>query len=329
MDRPKEKTLKTIGAMIPLYNESECLSELYKRLSAVLSSISENGKRYDYRILFINDGSTDDSIEIIRTMREKDKRVDYLDLARNYGKEIAMAAGFDFVKGDAVIILDADLQDPPELIPEMVKYWEEGYDDVYGKRKSREGESWLKKKTSKWFYYLLQKTTKIKIQKDTGDFRLLSRRAVEALKKYRESNRYTKGFFSLIGFKKKEILFDRDPRAAGTTKWNYLNLMGLAVEGITSFTSIPLRLSTFLGFIIAVAGFLYMIFIILKTIILGDPVGGYPSLVSIILLLGGIQLISLGIIGEYLGRIFDEVKRRPLYFINEYNGKYANPGNGL
>lgn len=307
-------TSKTITAMIPVYNEEECLPTLYERLKNILETLP-----YQWEILFINDGSRDTSLQIMKNLRLSDKRVNYLNLSRNYGKEIAMCAGFDYVKGDAVVILDADLQDPPELIPQMVKYWEEGYDDVYGKRKSRDGESWIKKSTSTIFYKILQKMTKVEIQQNTGDFRLLSRRAVEAMKQYRETRRYTKGFFSLIGFKKKEILFDRLPRIAGTTKWNYFSLINLAVEGFTSFSSFPLRLSSYFGFLAALIGLIFMVYIIIKTLAFGDPVAGYPSIISIILLLGGIQLISIGVIGEYLGRVFDETKKRPLYFIDEYN----------
>lgn len=308
--------MKMITALIPAYNEEECLYQLYDRLTSVLNSI----ENYNYEILFINDGSKDNTLEILKELNKKDNRVQYVNLARNYGKEIAMAAGFDYAKGDAVIILDADLQDPPELIPEMVKYFEEGYDDVYGRRKSRDGESWLKKSTSKLFYKMLQSVTKVNILKDTGDFRLLSRRAVEALKKYKEQRRYTKGFFALIGFKKKEILFDRDARIAGKTKWNYFGLLNLAIEGITSFSTFPLRVSSILGIIIAFFSFLYIIFIVFKTLVFGEDVQGYPTMMSVILFLGGIQLLSIGIIGEYLGRIFDEVKNRPLYLVEQYSG---------
>lgn len=305
-----------ISALIPAYNEEECLHELYKRVSDVLSKL----EKYDYEILIINDGSKDKTLEILKELNKNDSHLQYVNLARNYGKEIAMAAGLDYVKGDVVVILDADLQDPPELIPEMLSYYEEGYDDVYGRRKSRKGETWLKKTTSKLFYKLLQKSTRVDILKDTGDFRLLSRRAVEALKQYKEQRRYTKGFFALIGFKKKEFLYDRDPRIAGYTKWNYFNLFNLAIEGITSFSTFPLRLSSFLGIIVASVGFIYIVFLVLKTLIFGEVVRGYPTLLSVIIFLGGIQLLSLGVIGEYLGRIFDEVKNRPLYFVEKYSG---------
>ena len=307
---------KLISALIPAYNEEECLHELYKRVTAVLSKL----ENYYYEILIINDGSKDKTLEILQELHDKDNHIQYVNLARNYGKEIAMAAGFDYVKGDVVVILDADLQDPPELIPDMISYYEAGYDDIYGRRKSRKGETWLKKTTAKLFYKLLQKSTRVDILKDTGDFRLLSRRAVEALKKYKEQRRYTKGFFALIGFKKKEFLYDRDSRVAGQSKWNYFNLFNLAIEGITSFSNFPLRLSSFLGIIVAAFGFIYIVFLVLKTLIFGEPVRGYPTLLSVIIFLGGIQLLSLGVIGEYLGRIFDEVKNRPLYFVEKYSG---------
>jgi polyisoprenyl-phosphate glycosyltransferase len=307
--------MKTLTILIPAYNEEEVLHQLYDRLNSVLSSIPH----YEFEILFVNDGSTDQTLSIIKQLRKGDQRISYIDLSRNFGKEIAMIAGLDYAKGDAVIIIDADLQDPPELIPEMIRYWELGYDDVYAKRRSRAGESWLKKWTAKKFYRLLKKTTRIPIQEDTGDFRLLDRRCVEALKKMRESQRYTKGMFSWIGYNKKEILFDRDPRAAGKTKWNYFKLLDLAIEGITSFTTLPLRLSSIFGMVISLIAFIYMIWIITKTLLIGEPVKGYPSLMSVILFLGGIQLLSLGIIGEYLGRIFNETKNRPLYFVDEYN----------
>ena len=308
-----EKKLITI--LVPAYNEQDVLNMLYERLSKLINSITN----YDFEILFINDGSKDDTLNIIKNLRNLDKRVCYLNLSRNYGKEIAMIAGLDYSKGDAVIIIDADLQDPPELIPEMIKYWEQGYDDIYAKRKSRKGETWLKKFTSKMFYKTLQSVTKIEIQKDTGDFRLLDRRSVEALKQVRESHRYTKGLFSWIGYNKKEILFERDKRAAGKTKWNYKKLIDLSIDGLTSFTTAPLRWSAIIGLLVSLAGFIYMLVIIMKTIIYGVDVPGYASTMVVTLFLGGIQLIFLGIIGEYLGRAFYETKNRPIYFVDTYN----------
>lgn len=311
----EQEKKKLITILVPAYNEQEVLHLLYDRL---VKLINEN-TGYDFEILLVNDGSKDKTFEIMQELREKDKRFCYLNLSRNFGKEIAMIAGLDYCNGDAVVIIDADLQDPPELIPEMIKYWEEGYDDVYAKRKSREGETWLKKFTSKMYYKVLQGFTRIEIQKDTGDFRLLDRRCVEALKSMRENQRYTKGLFSIIGYNKKEILYDRDPRAAGQTKWNYGKLIDLSIDGITSFTTSPLRWAAILGIMISGVAFIYMIYIIIKTLATGIDVPGYASLMVVILFLGGIQLIFLGIIGEYLGRTFNESKHRPLYFIERYN----------
>ena len=313
-----EKKLVTI--LVPAYNEEDVLNMLYDRLSQLMNSTTN----YDFEILFINDGSKDNTLNIMKELREHDKRVCYLNLSRNFGKEIAMIAGLDYAKGDAVIIIDADLQDPPELIPEMLKYWEEGYDDVYARRKSRRGESWLKKFTSKMYYKTLQSVTRIEIQKDTGDFRLLDRRCVEALKQFRESQRYTKGLFSWIGYNKKEILYDRDPRAAGKTKWNYKKLIDLSIDGLTSFTTAPLRWSAIIGLLVSLCGFIYMLVIILKTLISGVDVPGYASIMVVTLFLGGIQLIFLGVIGEYLGRAFYETKNRPIYFVDTYNEHREN-----
>ena len=311
----EQEKKKLVTILVPAYNEQEVLHLLYDRLEKLMN---EN-TNYDFEVLLVNDGSKDKTFKIMQELREKDKRVCYLNLSRNFGKETAMIAGLDYCKGDAVVIIDADLQDPPELIPEMIKYWEEGYDDVYAKRKSREGETWLKKFTSKMYYRVLQGFTRIEIQKDTGDFRLLDRRCVEALKSMRENQRYTKGLFSIIGYNKKEILYDRDPRAAGQTKWNYGKLIDLSIDGITSFTTSPLRWAALIGCGVSVIGFIYMLYIIIKTIVTGIDVPGYASLMVVILFLGGIQLIFLGIIGEYLGRTFNESKHRPLYFIERYN----------
>ena len=307
---------EVLSIIIPMYNEEESLPYLYDRLVR----LGEKIEHYTLEFLFVNDGSSDNSLNMVKELREIDARVCYLSLSRNFGKEAAMGAAFDYVNGDSVVIIDADLQDPPELILEMLKYYEEGYDDVYAKRKSREGETWLKKMTSKTFYRVLHTVSRVPIQQDTGDFRLLSRRAIEALKSFPEKQRYTKGMFSLIGFKKIAIEFDRDPRVAGSTKWNYFKLMELAIEGITSFTLAPLRISTYIGIITSLCAMIYATFIFIKTVIYGIDVPGYASLMCVVLFLGGVQLLCLGVIGEYLGRIFIEAKARPLYFIDEYSG---------
>lgn len=307
--------MKTITILIPAYNEAPVLDRLYDRLDKLTKEVMS----YNFEFLFVNDGSRDKTLSIIQGYAETDSRVSYVNLSRNFGKEIAMCAGIDHVDSDAMVIIDADLQDPPELIPDMIKLWEQGYDDVYAKRSSRLGESWFKKFTSTMFYRVLQKSTTIPIQRDTGDFRLLSRRCIEALQQIRESQRYTKGFFSWIGYKKKEINYVRDPRAAGTTKWNYFKLINFAIDGITSFTTAPLRISTVFGMLVSLSAFIYIVIIVLQVLLYGSNVAGYPSLMAVILFLGGVQLLSLGIIGEYIARIFNETKKRPLYFVDEYH----------
>lgn len=307
--------MKNITLLIPAYNEEAVMPALFERLDHLASSL----KGYSFTFLFVNDGSRDKTLEIIKQQAEEDSRVSFINLSRNFGKEIAMLAGIDHFNGDAMVILDADLQDPPELIPEMIDLWQQGYDDVYARRKNRQGETWLKKMTSHWYYKILQSTTSVPIQIDTGDFRLLDRRCVEALKQYRESQRNTKALFSLIGYKKKEILYDRDPRLAGQTKWNYRKLLNLAIDGITSFTTAPLRIASIAGAIVSLISFMYILYLIIRPLF-GVPFGdGYASIMAAVLFLGGVQLISLGIIGEYIGRIFNESKSRPLYFVEEYH----------
>ena len=309
--------MKKISIIVPTYNEEESLPFLYERLTKLIDTI----ENYEFEVLFVNDGSKDKSLEIIKGIRDNDKRFCYINLSRNFGKEIAMMAGLDYAKGDAVIFIDADLQDPPELIPELIKYWEEGYDDVYAKRKSRDGETFLKKFTSKMYYMILQKLSRVEIQKDTGDFRLLDRRCVNALKKLRESQRCSKSMFSWIGYKKKEVLFDRDARVAGRTKWNYKKLVDLAIDGITSFTTTPLRLSTYISIPTFIMLAVYFIYVVIKSFVVKEAIHAYQAIILLILFFSGIQILLFGIIGEYLGRIFNETKNRPLYLVDEYNGE--------
>lgn len=309
--------MKTITILVPCYNEQESLPLLYEQLSDMANSQTS----YLWEFLLVNDGSRDHTIDVIKILREKDSRISYVDLSRNFGKENAMLAGFDYAKGDCLVILDADLQDPPSLIPEMLRYWEEGYDDVYAKRKDRGKESWLRKHFSLLFYAILQKSSRFDVLKNVGDFRLLDRVCIESLKQMRETDRYTKGMFAWIGFKKKEITFDRGDRLKGKSNWNFFSLLNLAIEGITSFTTAPLRFSTILGIIVSFYAFIHLLYFLIKTIIWGDSVQGFPTLIIVILFLGGIQLISLGIIGEYLGHIFHETKQRPTYLAREYNDK--------
>jgi len=308
--------MKKITVIIPAYNEEESLGELYERLSGVINKI----EKYEFEMLFINDGSKDRTREILKELREKDDRVSYINFSRNFGKETAMMAGLDYANADAVVFIDADLQDPPELIPELIEYWEQGYDDVYAKRRSRKGETFVKKFTSKMYYKVLQSLTRVEIQKDTGDFRLLDARCVNALRKMRESQRCSKSMFSWIGYNKKAVLFDRDPRIAGTTKWNYRKLVDLAIDGITSFTTSPLRISTYLSLPTYLMLFIYFVYVIAKCIVQDVPMQAFQAIILICLFFFGTIILLIGIIGEYLGRIFNETKNRPLYFVDDYNG---------
>lgn len=308
--------MKKISILIPCYNEETSLPFLYEELKKIVNTQNE----YEWEILFVNDGSLDRTLDIIKKLRERDSRINYLDLSRNFGKENAMLAGFDYVSGDCMIIMDADLQDPPSLIPQMLEYWEQGYEDVYAKRIDRGAESWLRKYCSLLFYRMLQRSTRFEVLQNVGDFRLLDRCCISALRQLRESERYTKGMFCWIGFRKKEIVFNRKNRVAGQSSWHFLSLFNLAIEGLVSFTTTPLRYSTILGFVIAIGAFCLMAFYICKTLIWGDPIQGFPTLIAVILFLGGIQLLSIGILGEYVGRVFNETKHRPVYIVREYNG---------
>ncbi|MCR4583511.1 MAG: glycosyltransferase family 2 protein [Prevotella sp.] len=307
--------MKKITILLPAYNEERSIPLIRQNMERVMA---ENGG-YEWEFLLVNDGSTDGTLQQIVRLHEEDPHYSYVDLSRNYGKEVAMMAGFDYASGDALIIMDADMQHPIDVIPEMLRYWEEGYDDVYAQRQGSR-ESWLKRETSHWYYKVLQSLTRIPIQKDTGDFRLLDRSCVEALKQMRESERNTKGMYSWIGFHKKGIYYQQQERQEGTSKWSLSSLLNLAMNGITSYTTAPLRLASIMGMIVSFVAFVYLIYIIIVTNFYGEPVQGYPTIMVTILFLGGIQLLSLGIIGEYLGRVFNEVKGRPGYFVNSYNG---------
>ena len=307
-----------ITIIVPCYNEEEVIELFYPAVQECVLKIPDC--RFNY--IFINDGSRDGTLEKLRELSAAHDDVTYLSLSRNFGKESAMMAGIDFADGDAVIIMDADLQHPPSSIETMIKYWREGYDDVCAKRTDRAGETWLKRSCANIFYAVMKKfSTSYEMQRDVGDFRLLDRRCIEALKLLRENQRFTKGLFTWVGFHKKEIPFEVQPRAAGTTTWNFLALFNLAMKGMTSFTTAPLRLMTFLGITVSFFALIYMIFVLAMALLYGDPVAGYPTLMTVMLFLGGIQLLALGIIGEYLGQIFHESKRRPIYLIDEIDGK--------
>lgn len=308
---------KKISILIPCYNEEKSLPLLYE----ALQKVSSENPTYEWEYLFINDGSRDDTLHVLEQMYSKDKRCCYLDLSRNYGKEVAMLAGFDYVTGDAVVIMDADLQHPPHVIPQMIAKWNEGFDDVYAQRITRGKESWLRKRLSLMYYKLLTKSSRIDVLPNVGDFRLLDRQCIEALKSLREQGRYTKGMYCYIGFKKTAVEFETHERIAGESSMSYRNLVHLAIEGVMSYTTAPLRFASMMGAIISIVAFLYAIWILIKTLVWGDPVAGFPTLMVTILFLGGVQLLSLGIIGEYLGRVYNETKNRPVYFARIYNGE--------
>jgi len=299
-----------VSVVVPVFNEQDVLTEFHRRLSAVL-----DGLALDAEVVYVNDGSADASMALLAALHERDPRVAVIDLSRNFGKEAAMSAGLDVADGDAVVLIDADLQDPPELIEQMLQTWREGYDVVLMRRRVRANESWLKKATSHAFYRVISRMGTIPIPEDVGDFRLLSRRAVAALRRLPERSRFMKGLFAWIGYPTRELLYDRDGRFAGDSKFNYWRLWNFALEGITSFSAAPLKSASYFGMAIALVAFAYGLFIMVKTLLYGDPVQGFPTLVTVVLFLGGLQLVALGVIGEYLARMFVEVKQRPLYLV--------------
>ncbi len=307
-----ESTRPSLCILIPVFNEAEALPMLVPRVLAALADVPA-----DLRLLLVDDGSTDGSGEQLAKLAAQDDRIGYVRLARNFGKEIAMSAGLDVADADAVVLLDADLQDPPEVVLEFWKYFEQGYDNVYGVRRSRAGETALKKITAAGFYRVIDRMSRTPIPRDTGDFRLLSRRAVMALRQLRERNRFMKGLFGWVGFRSIGVPYERAPRVAGTSKFNYWKLWNFALEGITSFSTVPLRLATYIGAGTAGVAFVFGAWIVFKTLAYGESVRGYPSLMVVMLFLGGVQLIALGLIGEYLGRLFEESKMRPLYLVDD------------
>lgn len=306
--------MQSLAVVVPAYNESEGLRELQRRLGLVF-----DGLDLACSVLYVDDGSRDDTWQVMESLRAADGRVATLKLSRNFGKETALTAGLDHVDADAVVVIDADLQDQPELIPEFVARWREGYDVVYGTRSNRAGETALKKFTSAAFYRVMEKMTALPLPRDTGDFRLMSRRAVESLRGLRERQRFMKGLFTFVGYPQTSVVYDRDARYAGDSKWNYWKLWNFALEGITSFSTFPLRLATYVGFFAALVAFVFGVTVLVKALLFGDPVRGYPSLMVVVLFLGGAQLMALGMIGEYLGRTYMESKQRPLYFVDRLN----------
>ncbi|HET9048457.1 MAG TPA: glycosyltransferase family 2 protein [Chiayiivirga sp.] len=303
----------TMAVVVPAYNEAAVLEQFHARLLAVFARLDVAAS-----VLYVDDGSRDATWTMIEALAAQDARVAGLKLARNFGKEAALTAGLDHVDADVTVVIDADLQDPPELIAQFLAKWREGFDVVYGQRLARDGESWLKRATAAAFYRVMRRLSTTPIPPDTGDFRLMSRRATEALRGLRERQRFMKGIFAWVGFRNVALPYRRDPRQAGASKFNYWKLWNFALEGITSFSTAPLRLATYVGVMTAVAAFAFGAWIIAKTLIWGDPVAGYPSLMAVMLFLGGVQLVALGVIGEYLGRLYMEAKARPLYLCDRY-----------
>lgn len=298
--------------VIPVLNEEKVLNELYKRLTKVMTDIGES-----YEIIFINDGSTDNSLKIMKQLHTHDKRIKIIDFSRNLGHQIAITAGIDFTSGDAVITIDADLQDPPEVIPDLIKKWKEGYEVIYGIREKRKGENFFKKISTLIFYRLINKMTMINMPPDSGDFRLIDKKVVNNLKNIRENNRYVRGLTYWIGFKQIGVPYERDKRFAGKSKYPIKKLFKLAYDAIFSFSNFPLKIATYFGFIVSFLSFLYLIYALIIKLFTNSVIHGWTSLMISILFLGGVQLICLGIIGEYIARINDEVKKRPLYIIKE------------
>jgi glycosyltransferase involved in cell wall biosynthesis len=312
---PAVPSHRSLAVVVAAFNEEATLALLHPRLRAALDALG-----METRVIYVDDGSTDDTWAVLQDLAAADPSVRLLRLARNFGKEVALTAGLDQVDTDAVIVIDADGQDPPELIPAFVDKWRQGYDVVYGTRTRRDGESWLKRATAAAFYRVINRLSDTPIPPDTGDFRLMSRRVVDALGQLRERQRFMKGLFAWVGFRQVALPYERAPRLAGTTKFNYWRLWNLALEGITGFSTVPLRVATYLGIGTALVAFVYGLWVIAKTLLWGDRVQGWPTMMAVILFLGGVQLIALGILGEYLGRLYVEAKQRPLYLVSERRG---------
>lgn len=314
-NRVEMKERMLISLLVPMYNESAVFNQLFIKLNEVLSKLD-----VDYEIVCIDDGSQDATRELLEQKVEQDSKVKAIFLSRNFGKEAAMTAGLDYVKGDAVIPIDSDLQDPPELIGEMIEKWQEGFDVVYAKRVSRDADTLVKRNTAGLFYKFFNALSEMPIPENVGDYRLMSRRVVEAIKQLPERDRFMKGLFCWPGFKSTTVEFERQEREVGTTKFNYWKLWNFALNGITSFSSLPIRMGVYLGLIVSTCAFIYGAIVVFKTLVTGIDVPGYASLLVVILFLGGIQLFFLGLLGEYIGRIYKEVKGRPIYIVEEAKG---------
>lgn len=301
-----------LSVVIPVFNEATCLPAFHARLASALAGVGA------WEAIYVNDGSSDASLAVLERLRAGDARVAVVNLSRNFGKEAATTAGLDHARGAAVAVIDADLQDPPELIPDLLARHRDGFDTVYAQRRTRAGDGALKTVTADLFYRLMGRIGRVRLPRDTGDFRLMSRRVVDAVLQLREQHRFMKGLFAWVGYPSCAVPYDRAPRHAGTTTWTYWRLWNLALEGITGFTVLPLKVATYLGLFVAAASIVYAGEVIVKTLLLGNKVAGYPSLMTVVLFLGGVQLMTLGVIGEYLARVFNETKRRPLYLVERY-----------
>ena len=314
-DRPPP----VFSIVVPAFNEADGIVAFHNRLAATMNSLGA------WEAIYVNDGSQDTTLATLQALRRADPHVAIVNLSRNFGKEIATTAGLDHAAGDAIVVIDADLQDPPELIPAMITAWRRGFDTVYAQRRARLGETRIKRATAALFYRLMRHAGRVELPPDTGDFRLMSRRVVDAVRQLREQHRFMKGVFAWVGFPSCAVPYDRAPRHAGATKWSYWKLWNLALEGITSFTVMPLKVATYLGLLVALLAVIYAAEVVVKTLLIGNPVSGYPSLMTVVLFLGGVQLVTLGVIGEYLGRVFNETKQRPLYLVEEFAPSLASP----
>jgi glycosyltransferase involved in cell wall biosynthesis len=309
---PFDRPPPVFSVVVPTFNEADGIAAFHRRLADTMDLLGA------WEAVYVNDGSLDATLATLHALRRADPRVAVVNLSRNFGKEIATTAGLDHARGDAIIVIDADLQDPPEVIPAMVVAWGQGFDTVYAQRRARPGETRLKRASAALFYRMMRHAGQVELPPDTGDFRLMSRRVVDAVRQLREQHRFMKGVFAWVGFPSCAVPYDRAPRHAGATKWSYWKLWNLALEGITSFTVMPLKIATYLGLFVALLSVIYAAEVVVKKLLLGNSVPGYPSLMAVVLFLGGVQLVTLGVIGEYLGRVFNETKQRPLYLVEEF-----------
>ena len=307
-----DRARPVFSVVVPAFNEAACIGAFHRRLADTMDQLGA------WEAVYVNDGSKDATLAALHALRLADPHVAVVNLSRNFGKEIATTAGLDHAGGDAIIVIDADLQDPPEVIPAMVAAWRDGFDTVYAQRRVRLGETRLKRATAALFYRLMRHAGRVELPPDTGDFRLMSRRVVDAVRLLREQHRFMKGVFAWVGFPSCAVPYDRAPRHAGTTKWSYWKLWNFALEGITSFTVMPLKVATYIGVFVALLAVIYAAEVVVKKLLFGNAVPGYPSLMTVVLFLGGVQLVTLGVIGEYLGRVFNETKQRPLYLVEQY-----------